>query len=211
MTCGAPLLTRKTAPDCSLIVASVRLCTGSNGTYASCWYFLRTDWSLSPANIARSIGSSSAAREASDAIKISVSGSVPGRGCAWPRVSLFSVNVPVLSEQSTSTPASSSIASNRDTIALRFASSRAGGTNYRRHFALFNDRARVCVSARFLADRQRFSRESGLIDADVIARDECAISGNNLAKIQSNNVSRHQRSRINFLPCSVAQRTSFQC
>ena len=125
MTCGAPLLTRKTAPDCSLIVASVRLCTGSNGTYASCWYFLRTDWSLSPANIARSIGSSSAAREASDAIKISVSGSVPGRGCAWPRVSLFSVNVPVLSEQSTSTPASSSIASNRDTIALRFASSRA--------------------------------------------------------------------------------------
>ena len=86
---------------------------------------------------------------------------------------------------------------------------RARGSNDRRHFALFNDRARVCVSARFLADRQRFSRESGLIDADVIARDECAISGNNVAKIQSNNVSRHQRSRINFLPCSVAQRTSF--
>ncbi|KAG0506007.1 MAG: hypothetical protein Udaeo_06330 [Candidatus Udaeobacter sp.] len=86
---------------------------------------------------------------------------------------------------------------------------RAGGSNYRRHFALFNDRARVRVLARFLAHRQRFSRERGLIDADVIARDECAISRNNVAEIQSNNVSRHQRARVDLLPTSVAQRAGF--
>ena len=86
---------------------------------------------------------------------------------------------------------------------------RAGGGNHRSHFALFNDRARVCVLARFLADRQRFSRKRGLVDADVIARDECAISGNNVAEIQSNNVSRHQRSSVDLLPTSVAQRAGF--
>ena len=42
-----------------------------------------------------------------------------------PSVSLFWVRVPVLSEHSTSTPASSSIAANRVTIASFFASRRA--------------------------------------------------------------------------------------
>ena len=42
-----------------------------------------------------------------------------------PRVSLFWVSVPVLSEHKTSTPASSSIATSRLTIAFFFASSRA--------------------------------------------------------------------------------------
>src|SRR2546423_15401778 len=45
---------------------------------------------------------------------------------------------------------------------------RAGGSNYRRHFALFNDRARVCVSARFLADRHGFSLMNGLVHTAVI-------------------------------------------
>ena len=42
-----------------------------------------------------------------------------------PRVSVFSVRVPVLSEHSTSTPANSSIATSRVTIAFLVASSRA--------------------------------------------------------------------------------------
>src|SRR6266480_4404427 len=75
--------------------------------------------------IARSIGSLSAAREAKDAIRINVAASVPAQGAGWPRVNLFWVNVPVLSEQRTSTPANSSIDSSRETIALLLASFRA--------------------------------------------------------------------------------------
>src|SRR5207253_6627776 len=51
--------------------------------------------------------------------------SVPAQGCGSPRVSLVRVNVPVLPEQRTSTPANSSIASSRETIALLLASLRA--------------------------------------------------------------------------------------
>src|ERR1041385_6367503 len=52
---------------------------------------------------------------------------------------------------------------------------RPGGSYHGRHFALFNDRTRVCAVARFLADGQRFTSERRLIDADVIAGDYISI------------------------------------
>ena len=55
------------------------------------------------------MGSSSSAREASAAARIASPGLVPSTRNGSPRVSLFCVNVPVLSEQSTSMPANSSI------------------------------------------------------------------------------------------------------
>ena len=53
------------------------------------------------------------------------SGGIPFTVKGSPKVSLFWVSVPVLSEHNTSTPASSSIADNRVTMASFFASRRA--------------------------------------------------------------------------------------
>ena len=69
--------------------------------------------------------SSSSAREASAAARITCAAVAVPAAKGSPRVSLFWVRVPVLSEHSTSTPASSSIATSRLTIACFFASSRA--------------------------------------------------------------------------------------
>ena len=69
--------------------------------------------------------SSSSAREASAASRITSSAVTPSTAKGSPRVSLFWVSVPVLSEHSTSTPASSSMATSRLTIAFFVASSRA--------------------------------------------------------------------------------------
>ena len=69
--------------------------------------------------------SSLSAREASAPCRITSSARTPSTQKGSPRVSLFWVNVPVLSVHSTSTPASSSIATSRLTIALFLASRRA--------------------------------------------------------------------------------------
>ena len=67
----------------------------------------------------------SSAREASAAQRMTWSAGIPFKLNGSPSVNLFWVRVPVLSEHSTSTPASSSIAGNRVTIASFFASRRA--------------------------------------------------------------------------------------
>ncbi len=67
----------------------------------------------------------SSARDASAALTMTCSGVTPFSAKGSPSVSLFSVKVPVLSVQSTSTPANSSMATNRLTMAFFFASRRA--------------------------------------------------------------------------------------
>ena len=59
----------------------------------------------------------------------------------------------------------------------------AGRRNYGYHFSLFNDGAGVCVLTRFLAHRQGFSRQRGLVDADVVALDKLAVGGDNIAEV----------------------------
>src|SRR5918996_1604145 len=81
--------------------------------------------------------------------------------------------------------------------------------DYRDHFTLFNDRARVSVLTRSLADGQGFSSQRGLVDADVIALDKLAISGNNVAQVQADDISRYQCARIDFFPFSTTQRARF--
>ena len=78
-----------------------------------------------PLSTARSIVSWFSARDASAALRITCSGLTPSTLNGGPRVSLFCVKVPVLSEQSTSIPANSSMATSRLTIACFAASSRA--------------------------------------------------------------------------------------
>jgi hypothetical protein len=116
-TCGAPLVTRNRRPSCST-VASVRLCTGSNGTKPTCLERLSADASFRPASTAVSMASRSSALHASAPASTTSSGVAAPIGTASPSVSLFCVSVPVLSEQSTETPAISSIDSSRDTIAF---------------------------------------------------------------------------------------------
>ena len=65
------------------------------------------------------------AREHSAALSITCDGSTPSTPKGSPSVSLFWVSVPVLSAHSTSTPASSSIATSLLTMACFFDSSRA--------------------------------------------------------------------------------------
>ena len=67
----------------------------------------------------------SSARDANAAARITSSTRTPSTANGSPSVSLFWVKVPVLSVQSTSTPASSSIATKRLTMAFFFASSLA--------------------------------------------------------------------------------------
>ena len=71
------------------------------------------------------MASSSSARDASAALRMTCAAVTPLTANGSPRVSLFWVRVPVLSEHSTSTPASSSMATSRLTIAFFLASSRA--------------------------------------------------------------------------------------
>ena len=67
----------------------------------------------------------SSARDAKAALRITWSAELPSTAKGSPRVSLFWVRVPVLSVHSTSTPASSSMATSRLTMAFFLASRRA--------------------------------------------------------------------------------------
>ena len=67
----------------------------------------------------------SSARDASAALRMTSSTGTRSTAKGSPRVSLFSVRVPVLSEHSTSTPASSSMATSRLTMAFLLANRRA--------------------------------------------------------------------------------------
>ncbi len=78
-----------------------------------------------PPSTAWSIGSSLSAREASAPFRMTVVGVTPSMLNGVPNVSEFWVRVPVLSAHSTSTPASSSMATSRLTMACFLASSRA--------------------------------------------------------------------------------------
>ena len=64
-------------------------------------------------------------------------------------------------------------------------------SNHCDHFSLFYDRTRVCILTGFLRDRQRFPRERGLVDTDVVALDELTIGGHDVPEIQANDVSGH--------------------
>jgi hypothetical protein len=74
---------------------------------------------------ATSMTSLSSARDASAALRITSSADMSSRQNGSPSVSLFWVKVPVLSEHRMSTPASSSIADRRVTIASFLARRRA--------------------------------------------------------------------------------------
>ena len=90
--------------------------------------------SFSPLSTARSMVSWSSARDARAALRMTCSGAMPSTQNGSPSVSLFWVRVPVLSEQSTSMPASSSMAASRLTIACLVASRRAPDRHgYRQH------------------------------------------------------------------------------
>ena len=80
---------------------------------------------FTPPMTARSIVSSSSAREANAAKRITWSAVIPLTMKGSPSVSLFSVSVPVLSVHNTSTPANSSIADRRVTMACFLAKRRA--------------------------------------------------------------------------------------
>ena len=88
-------------------------------------YAFKVAASSSPPSTARSMGSSLSAREANAPSRITVAGVTPSTANGAPKVSEFCVSVPVLSAHSTSTPASSSMATSRLTIACFLASSRA--------------------------------------------------------------------------------------
>jgi len=109
------------APSGPVTSASVRLCTGSNGEKCVIAKPFSSSGELRPANTAWSMVSLSSAREASAAARTTSAAGVPAAPNGSPRVRTFLVRVPVLSEQSTSTPASSSIADSRVTIACLLA------------------------------------------------------------------------------------------
>ncbi len=122
ITCGAPFETRKTSPSGPRTVASVRLPTGSKGVK---WITSPPMPPFAPERTARSIGSSSSARDASAAHPRISSAETPGAVNGSPSVRRFWVSVPVLSEQSTSIPASSSMLASLATTASLRASRRA--------------------------------------------------------------------------------------
>ncbi len=125
MTCGAPLLTLDVAPSVSVTVASVRLSTGLNGSKWVTVQASSAEVSARPPRTARSMGSSLSAREASAPARTTSAALTPVTLNGSPRVSEFWVRVPVLSAQSTSTPASSSMATSLLTMACFVASTRA--------------------------------------------------------------------------------------
>ena len=119
MTCGAPLDTLKREPSARWQMEIVRLATGSKGVWSSS--------AVAASSAARagdrlltmhvSIASRSPPRcEAAAAWKSRSSASGECSSTGSRRLSLLSVNVPVLSEQSTVMPASSSMADRRATI-----------------------------------------------------------------------------------------------
>ncbi len=106
-------------------VVIVRLFTGSNGTSFVCLNRSSALGSGTAFRTAESIASSLFALVASAAPKMISSGFVLSNGIGVVSVSLFWVSVPVLSLQRMSTPASSSIADRRETIAFCFDSASA--------------------------------------------------------------------------------------
>ena len=101
-----------------MTVVIVRLLTGSNDTRFVCLNWASALASGTAFRTARSIASSLSAFVARAAPMTISSGLVASNGIGVERVSLFCVNVPVLSLQRMSTPASSSIAESRETIAF---------------------------------------------------------------------------------------------
>ena len=112
-------------PAPSMTVASVRFVTGSKGMNFSGLNLFSAFWSFSALITAVSIASRSSILEASAAARMQSCGSFPSNRIGSARVSWFLVSVPVLSEHRISTPAISSIADSRETIAFSFESSRA--------------------------------------------------------------------------------------
>jgi hypothetical protein len=100
------------------MVATVRLLTGSNGTKSVCFTCAKSTRDPAAERTATSIASSLLFCVASAASRSTSSALNEPKGICFSTVSWFMVSVPVLSLHSTSTPASSSIAERRDTIAL---------------------------------------------------------------------------------------------
>ena len=122
---GAPLATVSSLPWASLTVASVRLVTGSKGVKDWLVQGLVAFGSFRPSMTQVSIGSWSSRREASAPARTTSSGSVAASRIGSPSLSWFLVSVPVLSVQRMSTPAISSMAARRETMAFCFDRSRA--------------------------------------------------------------------------------------
>mmetsp|Transcript_7964 Transcript_7964/g.24488 ORF Transcript_7964/g.24488 Transcript_7964/m.24488 type:complete len:265 (-) Transcript_7964:812-1606(-) len=128
-TLVAPLVTRSSRPSGPWTRASVRLSTGSNGVNSSSSYSASRGRSSSATEAARTVSIASApwacrfaARAARKTSSFALMDSSMMTGSkSW---SLFCVSVPVLSEQSTSMPASSSIAESRARMAFFSASVR---------------------------------------------------------------------------------------
>ena len=109
----------------ALTVASVRLCTGSNGLKCVHLIGLQRLLVFQAAEHSQIDGIVILRPRGQRAVKDDLVGGDFSRQNGSPRVSLFCVSVPVLSAQSTSTPANSSIATSLLTIACFFASRRA--------------------------------------------------------------------------------------
>ena len=58
------------------------------------------------------------------------------------------------------------------------------------HLALLGDRAGIGVVADLLVDRQRFAGQRGLVDAEIGARDQLDVGGNDVAELDH---ARHRR------------------
>ena len=85
----------------------------------------------------------------------------------------------------------------------------AGRRYYRNHLALLGDGAGINHVPDFFIDGKRFAGERRLVYAYVVAADEFAVCGHDVAEANSDNVARHEIIRFNLLPFPVAQSFSF--
>lgn len=80
----------------------------------------------------------------------------------------------------------------------------------RHHFPLPGHRAGIGDVARLLRHRQRFTGESGLVDAEVVTVGELRVGGNDVAEAQPDDVAGNQLVGIDLLPAVVAKGPALQ-
>ena len=72
------------------------------------------------------------------------------------------------------------------------------------HLALLGDGARIGLVPGLFVDRERFSRQRRLVDAQVIAFDQLQIGGNDIAQLDQHGIARHEQLCLDLLPLAVA-------
>ena len=81
----------------------------------------------------------------------------------------------------------------------------AGGRYQGNHLALFGHRTGVGNIPGLLADRQRLTRQGGLVHAQIIAFDQLGIGGDDVSQAQADDITRNQFFGVDFLPVAVPQ------